>query len=51
MVQNVPLTGRPPKLSRMDDPVISFSEEDTRRVHLPYDDALVINLTIADFNT
>ena len=50
MVQNVPLTGRPPKLSQMDDPVISFSEEDARRVHLPYDDALVINLTIADFN-
>jgi len=51
MVQNVQLTSRPPKLSRIDDPMISFTEEDAQQVHHPHDDALVINLTIADFNT
>ena len=35
----------------MDDPVISFTEEDARRVHHPHNNALVINLTIVDFNT
>ena len=35
----------------MDDLVISFTEEDARRVHHPYNNALVINLTIVDFNT
>ena len=28
MVQNVQFTNRPPKLTRMDDPVINFTEED-----------------------
>ena len=51
MMQNVQLTDCLPKLSRMDDTVISFTEEDARWVHHPHDDALVINLTIADFNT
>lgn len=51
MVQNVQFTDRSPKLTWMDDPVISFIEEDARQVHHPHDDALVINLTIADFNT
>lgn len=51
MVQNVQLIGRPPELTRMDDPVISFIEEDSRRFHHPHEDALVINLTIANFNT
>ena len=35
----------------MDDLVISFIEEDARRVHHPHNNALVINLTIVDFNT
>jgi len=51
MVQNVQLIDRPPKLSRMDDPMINFIKEDARRVHHPHNNALVINLTIADFNT
>ena len=51
MVQNVQLTSRLPKLTRMDDPMISFTEEDAQRVHHPHNDALVINLTIANFNT
>ena len=51
IVQNVQFTNRPPQLTRMDDPVINFTKKDARRVHHPHDDALVINLTIADFNT
>ena len=51
MVQNVQLINCPPKLSQMDDPMISFIKEDARRVHHPYNNALVINLTSADFNT
>ena len=51
MVQNVQLTSRPLKLTRMDDPIISFIEKDARQVHHPHDDALVINLTIANYNT
>ena len=51
MVQNVQLIGHSPKLARMDDPMISFIEEDARRVHHPHNNALVINLTIANSNT
>ena len=51
MVQNVQLTGYLPKLTWMDDLMFSFTEEDARQVHDPHDDALVINLAIADFNT
>ena len=51
MVQNVQLTSHLPKVSRIDDPMISFIEEDARQVHHPHDDALVINLIIANFNT
>jgi hypothetical protein len=35
----------------MDDQVISFSEDDARNIHQPYDDALVVTLTIAGFLT
>lgn len=51
MVQRVQITSRLPKLTRVDDPTISFIEEDAWRLHHPHDDALVINLSIADFNT
>ena len=51
MVQNVQLTSHPPRLTQMDDPMISFTKKDAWRVHHPHEDALVINLTIADFNT
>jgi len=47
----VRITGHLPKLTRVDDPTINFTEEDARRLHHPYDNALVINLSIADFNT
>ena len=51
MVQSVHIFGRLPKMTRVDNPTISFTEEDTRQLHHPHDDALVINLLIADFNT
>ena len=31
--------------------MISFIEEDARQVHHPHENALMINLAIADFNT
>ena len=51
MVQNVQLTDCLPKLSQMDNPMISFTEKDAQRVHHPHNDALVINLINANFNT
>uniref|UniRef100_A0A2N9G648 Uncharacterized protein n=1 Tax=Fagus sylvatica TaxID=28930 RepID=A0A2N9G648_FAGSY len=36
---------------KMDDQVISFSEDDARNIHHPHDDALVVTLTIAGFLT
>ena len=51
MVQNVHILGRPPKTTRVDNPAISFIEEDAQRLHHPHDDTLVINLSIVDFNT
>ena len=46
MVQNVQHTDRLPKLTWMDDSVISITEEDAWWLHQPHDDDLVINLTI-----
>ena len=51
MVQSVQISGRPPKLTRVDNLAISFIEEDAQRLHHAHDDALVINLSIANFNT
>ena len=44
MVQNVQLTGFVPKMARINNPVIRFTEKDTRRLHHPHDDALVISI-------
>ena len=38
-------------MTKVDNPTINFTEEDAQWLHHPYDDALVINLSIADFNT
>ena len=38
-------------MTKVDSPTISFMEKDARRLHHPYDDTLVINLSIANFNT
>ena len=50
MVQNVQLMGTIPKIARIDNPVIGFLEEDARRLHHPYDGALVVSLRVGDYN-
>ena len=50
MVQNVQLTGSVPKIARKESPIIGFSEEDTRRLHHPHDDALFISVRVGDYN-
>ena len=50
MIHNVQLTGSVPKIARMDNPVIGFSEENARRLHHPHDNALVISLQVGDYN-
>ena len=50
MVQNVQLTSTVPKMARIDNPVIGFSEEDAQRLHHPYDDVLVVSLRVRDYN-
>lgn len=47
MVQSIQITGHLPKLTRIDNPPISFTEEDSWRLYHPYDD----DLSIAYFNT
>uniref|UniRef100_A0A2N9I4E8 RNA-directed DNA polymerase n=1 Tax=Fagus sylvatica TaxID=28930 RepID=A0A2N9I4E8_FAGSY len=50
-VHNIMVIQRPPKNIRLDDQIISFSEEDARGTHQPHDDALVITINIAGFTT
>ena len=50
MVHSVQLIGSVPKMPRIDNPVIGFSEDDAQRLHHPYDDALMVNLQIGDYN-
>ena len=35
----------------MDEPTISFTDEDAERIHHPHDDVIVITLLIADYTT
>lgn len=51
MVSSVQIFDRLPKMTKVDNSTISFTEDETQRLHHPHDDALVINLSIADFNT
>ena len=51
VVQNVQLSGRSPRTRSMDEPTISFTDEDAERIHHPHDDAIVITLLIADYTT
>ena len=51
VVQNVQLFGRSPRTSGADEPAIMFTNEDARRIHHPYDDAIVIILLIVDYTT
>uniref|UniRef100_A0A2N9IJZ2 Uncharacterized protein n=1 Tax=Fagus sylvatica TaxID=28930 RepID=A0A2N9IJZ2_FAGSY len=48
---NILVTQRPRKNVKMDDQVISFSEDNARGIHQPHDDALVVTLTITGFIT
>ena len=50
-VQNVQLISRTPRAPRMDEPSITFVDEDARRLHHPHDDAIVITLMIASYLT
>ena len=51
MVQNVQLFGRSPKMRGIDEPTISFTDEEAERIHHPHDDAIVITLLITDYTT
>ena len=51
MVQSIQISGRLTKMTKVDNPTISFTEEDTWQLHHPHDDALVISPSIVDFNT
>ena len=51
MVQNIQLTRYAPKMARVDNPVIGFTEEDARLLHHPHDDALVVSIRVRDYNT
>ena len=50
MVHSIQPTGSVPKMPRIDNPVIEFSEDDAWRLHHPHDDALVVSLQIGDYN-
>ena len=50
MVQNVQLTGSVLKIAWRESPIIGFSEEDTRRLHHPHDEALIVSIRIGDYN-
>jgi hypothetical protein len=50
-VHNVFVVQRTLKDIRLDDQIISFSEEDARGTHQPHNDALVITMNIANFTT
>ena len=48
---NILITQRPWKSVKMNDQIITFSEDDARGIHQPHDDALVVTMTIAGFIT
>ena len=50
MVQNVQLIGSIPKIAQRESLIIGFSEDDTRRLHHPHDDALVVSVRVGDYN-
>ena len=39
-----------PKMARVDNLIIEFSEEDARRLHHPHDDAIVVSIRVGDYN-
>ena len=51
VVQSVQLSGRSLRARSTDKQAITFTDEDAKRIHHPYDDAIVITLLIADYTT
>ena len=51
MVQSIQLTGFIPKMARVNNPTIGFSEEDARRLHHPYGDVFVVSIWVGSYNT
>ena len=51
MVQNVQLTNVVPKMPRVDNPSIGFSNEYVRCLHHPHDDTLIVSIQVGDCNT
>ncbi|XP_065636550.1 uncharacterized protein LOC136070478 [Quercus suber] len=49
-VLNVHLTGSRPNTTRVESPIIGFTEEDARRLHHPHDDVLVVSIRVGDYN-
>ena len=45
------MTGIVLKMPRVNNPIIGFSEEDSRRLHRPHDDTLVDSTRVGDYNT
>ena len=50
-VQNMQISGRPPKMIKEDETTIIFTDEDGRRLHHPYDNMIVITLAIKNYTT
>ena len=51
VVQNVQLFGQSLKTRGIDEPTISFIDEEAERIHHSHDDAIVITLLIVDYTT
>ena len=51
IVQNVQLTSFIPKMARVNNSIIGFSEEDAQRLYHPHNDALVVSVQVGDYNT
>jgi len=51
MVQNIQLTGFIPKMARVDNLIVGFSEEDIQHLHHPHDIALIVSIRTEDYNT
>ena len=51
VVQNIQLSEQSPRMMGIDEPSITFTDEDAERIHHPHDDATVITLLITDYMT
>jgi len=51
VVQNVQLSGRSPRTRGINEPAISFIDEEVERIHHPHNDVIVITLLIVDYTT